>query len=173
MKGSDMRINDDHMYHGAALTQIAEHPTFKAINAFWQKGKKSSCAFRINDSTGIYIKYAGAPHGTAKEYVFTFTKPQLEELSVLREQCVKVFVTLVCIKVKEICVISYGQLQHLIQGRRRELGTDEDQYQVLVTALPNKQFRAYINCPARRGIILGEPLLVQRKAFPEILFAEE
>jgi len=33
-----MRINDDHMYHGAALTQIVEHPTFKAVNAFWLNG---------------------------------------------------------------------------------------------------------------------------------------
>ena len=56
-----MKINDDHMYHGAALTQIAEHPTFKAVNAFWLNGKKSNAAFRINDTTGIYVKYAGFP----------------------------------------------------------------------------------------------------------------
>lgn len=26
-----MKMNNDHMYHGAALTQIAEHPEFTAI----------------------------------------------------------------------------------------------------------------------------------------------
>jgi hypothetical protein len=166
-----MKINDDHMYHGAALTQIAEHPTFKAINAFWRSGKKSSCAFRINDTTGIYIKYAGAPRGQAKEYVFTFTKPNLEELANLREHCTKVFVVLVCIETKEICVISYGQLQQLINLRRRVQGHEEEQYQLLVTAPINKQFRVYVNRPARKGIMLGQEL-VRRNAFPELLFAE-
>jgi len=167
-----MRINDDHMYHGAALTQIAEHPTFKAINAFWQNGRKSSCAFRINDTTGIYIKYAGLPRGPAKEYIFTFRKPHLEELAKLREQCTKVFVVLVCIKTKAICVISYGQLQQMIAVRQRFRGQEEDQYQILVTAPLNKQFRVYVNRPARKGILLGQQL-VPRNAFPELLFVEE
>jgi hypothetical protein len=167
-----MKINDDHMYHGAALTQIAEHPTFKAINAFWQNGEKSSCAFRINDTTGIYIKYAGVPHGSAKEYVFTFTKPNLEDLATLRQHCTKVFVVLVCIEAKEICVISYGQLQQLINVRQQVRGQEEEQYQVLVIAPLKKQFRVYVNRPARRGIMLGEQL-VRRNAFPDLLFVEE
>jgi hypothetical protein len=167
-----MKINDDHMYHGAALTQIAEHPTFKAINAFWQNGKKSSCAFRINDTTGIYIKYAAAPRGLVKEYIFTFTKSHLEELATLREHCTKVFVVLVCIRTKEICVISNGQLQQLISIRQRVRGQEEKQYQVLVTAPLNKQFRVYVNRPARKGIMLGQEL-VRRNAFPELLFAGE
>ena len=166
-----MRINDDHMYHGAALTQIAEHPTFKAINAFWQNQKRSSCAFRINDTTGIYIKYAGTPRGLVKEYIFTFTKLHLEELANLREHCTKVFVVLVCIEAKEICVISYGQLQQLINLRQRVRGQEEDQYQILVTAPSNKQFRVYVNRPARKGIMLGQQL-VRRNAFPELLFVE-
>jgi hypothetical protein len=36
-----------------ALTQVAEHPAFTAINAFKTDGEKSRCAFRINDSIGI------------------------------------------------------------------------------------------------------------------------
>jgi hypothetical protein len=167
-----MKINDDHMYHGAALTQIAEHPTFKAVNAFWLNGKKSNAAFRINDTTGIYVKYAGLPHGSAKEYIFTFTKAHLDELAVLREHCVRVFVVLVCIKNKEICVISYGQLMQIIGIRRETRGSEEDQYQVLVTAPPNKQFRVYVNHPGRRGIMMGHQL-VRRNAFPELLFVED
>jgi len=160
------------MYHGAALTQIAEHPTFKAVNAFWLNGKKSQSAFRINDTTGIYLKYAGLPHGSVKEYTFTFTKAHLDELLVLREHCTKVFVVLVCIKTKEICVISYGQLTELVALRKRVRGAEEDQYQVLVTAPPNKQFRVYVNRPGRKGIMTGQKL-VCRNAFPEILFLEE
>lgn len=163
-----MKINDDHMYHGAALTQIAEHPTFKAVNA----SKKSHAAFRINDTTGIYVKYAGLPHGSAKEYIFTFTKAHLDELAVLREHCTRVFVVLVCIKIKEICVISYGQLMQVIRLRTETHGGVECQYQVLVTAPRNKQFRVYVNHPGRKGIMMGQQV-VRRNAFPELLFLEE
>ena len=166
-----MKINDDHMYHGAALTQIVEHPTFKAVNAFWLNGKKSNAAFRINDTTGIYVKYAGFPRGSSKEYIFTFTRAHLDELSVLREHCTRVFIVLVCIRIKEICVISYGQLLQMIGLRKKVRGEDEDQYQVLVTAPPNKQFRVYVNHPGRKGIAMGEQI-VRRNAFPALLFIE-
>jgi len=166
-----VKINDDHMYHGAALTQIAEHPVFKAINAFWMNGRKSSCAFRINDTTGLYIKYAAAPRGAASEYIFSFSKNSLDELVVLREQCRSVCVAFVCIKAKEICVLSYGQVTQLIATRKKERGEEEDQYQILVTARPNKQFRVYVNEPGRRGVMMGETL-VKRSAFPELLFCE-
>ena len=166
-----MKINDDHMYHGAALTQIAEHPVFKAINAFWSNGKKSSCAFRINDTTGIYIKYAGAPRGQAEEYVFTFTQAHLDELKKLREHCTNVFAVLVCIGAKGICALSYGQVTNFVKLRRDSKGEPEDQYQIFITAPENKQFRAYVNVPSRKGISMGKTL-VARNAFPEILFEE-
>jgi len=164
-----MKINDDHMYHGAALTQIAEHPVFKAINAFWSNNKKSTCAFRINDTTGIYIKYAGSPRGAANEYIFTFTQAHLDELTKLREHCTSVFAVLVCIGAKAICALSYGQIMQFVKLRQSAKGEAEDQYQIIVTAPPNKQFRAYVNKPNRKGVMMGETL-VARSAFPEILF---
>jgi hypothetical protein len=166
-----MKINDDHMYHGAALTQIAEHPVFKAINAFWSSGKKSSCAFRINDSTGIYIKYAAAPHGSAREYIFTFRQTHLDELTKLRKHCTNVFAVLVCIKAKAICALTYGQIMNLVELRKRAKGEPEQQYQIIITAPANKQFRAYVNEPNRKGLLMGE-MLVARNSFPESLFLE-
>jgi len=83
-----------------------------------------------------------------------------------------VFLVLVCIKIKEICVLSYGQLMQMISLRKRTRGQDEDQYQVLVTAPPNKQFRVYVNRPGRKGVMMGQQL-VRRNAFPELLFVEE
>jgi hypothetical protein len=49
-------------------------------------------------------------------------------------------------------------LKIMTWGNRQ--GKDEDQYQILVTALHNKQFRVYVNYPARKGIILGKQLIV-------------
>ena len=34
-----MKIDDDHMYHGAVLLQIAEHPRFTAINTIELSGQ--------------------------------------------------------------------------------------------------------------------------------------
>jgi hypothetical protein len=136
-----------------------------------QKGKKSSSAFRINDTTGLYLKYAAVPKGAAAEYTFTFTKGHLDELAVLREQCRSVCVAFVCIKAKEICDLTYGQLVQLIAVRKKVCGEDEEQYQILVTAPPNKQFRVYVNQPGRRGVLMGE-IMVKRSAFPELLFLE-
>ena len=77
-----MHINEDHLYHGPALTQIAEWPTFKAINAFEpKKGEKSRSAFTVNHDTGIYLKYASKPVGPFKGiHVFTFTEANLAEV---------------------------------------------------------------------------------------------
>src|ERR1039457_6622823 len=117
-----MRINDDHMYHGAALTQIAEHPAFTAINAFKINGDKSRCAFRINDAIGAFIKYSSAPKGNYGEYLFTFQQAHLDELAKLREKSGKVFAVLVCIKDKEICVLSEAELNRLIAVRQKSFG---------------------------------------------------
>ena len=72
-----MQIDDDHMYYGAALTQIAEHPKFTAINAFNDWDASPECAYRINDEIAIYVKYSSKPAGVHKEYLFTFTSTQL------------------------------------------------------------------------------------------------
>jgi hypothetical protein len=166
-----MHIHDDHMYHGAALTQIAEHPAFTAIDAFKNHGEKSRCAFRINDGIGTFIKYATAPKGRYTEYLFTCQKAHLGELEMLRGKCGKVFAVLVCIKDKEICVLSDAELTKLIALRQKVFGGPEDQYQIIVTAPANKQFRVYVNRPGVKGKMMGE-IKVKRKAFPDALFSQ-
>lgn len=82
----DMHINDDHLYHGAALTQIAEYPTFKAINSFSMNGGEIAVGLHGQSRhTGVYLKYASATNGVG-EYVFTFNLSNLAELEALQEQ---------------------------------------------------------------------------------------
>ena len=76
---------------------------------------------------------------------------------------------LVCIGAKAICALSYAQVMNFVKLRHDSKGQAEDQYQIIVTAPPNKQFRAYVNKPNRKGVMMGETL-VARSAFPEILF---
>jgi len=165
-----MRINDDHLYHGAALTQIAEWPTFKAINAFeTQPGEKSRSAFIVNHDTGIYLKYATSPVGAFKEYVFTFTDANLAEMAVLKAQHPQTFIVLVCRTAKEICVLTDAEFEIHRARREKAKGSVEPHYQLLVTVPENKSFRVYMNAPGQKKTALKNQI-VSRNEFPRAIF---
>ncbi len=164
-----MKIDDNHMYHGAALLQITEHPTFTAINSMDVSGQRSRSAYRINDNLGIFLKYASKPSALG-EYPFTFASSHMEELAAIASQTANTFIALVCVKDREIACIQFQQLQELVERRQKEKGTPEEQYVVLVTAPQGKKLRAYVNMPSRRKRILGNPLLIPRRSFPDVLF---
>ena len=166
-----MTIRDEHLYHGAALNQIAEHEQFTAINALELRGKVSRSAFKINNTISVYMKYATKPLGAFREYKFTFTKSHLKELREINEIGDDLFLALVCYKDREICCLPYETLGEMIGERRRAAGKKEDQYQLLVTLKPGQAFRAYLNAPGRRKKILGTAKKVRRSNFPNALFS--
>jgi hypothetical protein len=166
-----MKINQDHMYHGAALTQIAEHPRFTAINAFKWQGSLSRSSFKVNDEIGVYIKYATRPTDTKwAEYVFTFRDENLSELKGLAKNAARVYLALVCVKDKEICSLPYTSLMELIRLRREAKGVDESQYSVLLTLPKRSRFRVYVNDPGTRGARLGKEQRIPRNDFPGAIF---
>src|ERR1700730_9717000 len=129
-----MKIDDDHLYHGAALIQIAEHPQFTAINSF--KGKLASYenAYRVNNDIAVYLKYASKPNKAHREYVFNFNKSNRDELDAISKAVPKTFLALVCVDAREVCCLPYRQLLLLIQRRLKAAGHAENQYTLLVTA---------------------------------------
>ncbi len=165
-----MKINDDHLYHGAALTQVAEHPQFTAINAFKNKAGISRSAFKVNDDIGLYLKYASTPKGTYNEYVFTFTVAHFGELRALQKKSSSVYLALVCVKDRHICALSLEQLEAMVAHRRSKKGGSEEQYTILVVLETGKSFRVYVNAPGTKKTMLGKPLVVKRKDFPNRLF---
>jgi hypothetical protein len=165
-----MKIHDDHLYHGAALIQIAEHPQFTAINAMKLKKNIVHTAYKINDDIGIYLKYARRPTKAFKEYPFTFNKEHLNDLSAIATSTNKLYIILVCVKGQEICCISYRELSTLIERRKKAKKDDEDQYTILVTIPTGKSMRVYVNVPGEKKKILGRQLVVSRNAFPSKLF---
>ena len=165
-----MKIADDHMYHGAALLQISEHPRFTAINSIEVSGHKSRSAYRINDNIGIFLKYASKPSRNLGEYTFTFTDIHLQELAEIDSQMANTFIALVCVKDREIACLPFARLQELVERRRKKKGTPEEQYVVLVTAPEGKSLRAYVNWPDRKKSILGKELIIKRQAFPNAIF---
>jgi predicted transcriptional regulator len=166
-----MNIDDNHLYHGAALIQIAEHPQFTAINSLKIKTRPVENAYKINDHIAVWFKYAVKPNKNYKEYAFTFSKDQIDQLKVISENNDKLFLGLVCVKDREICCLSYLKLTSLIDRRVKAISNNEDQYTILVTAPKNKSLRVYVNAPGRKKTILGKTEIVKRTAFPNELFS--
>ena len=165
-----MKIDNDHLYHGAALLQIAEHPQFTAINVFSSRSGISRSAFRINDSIGVYLKYATRPHHSYNEYVFNFLPHHLTELRLISRKVATTFVALVCVEGRAICALPYSTLVSLIDARRTAFGGPEEQYTVLVELPERSNFRVYMNEPGTKGRYLGKPLKIARNRFPNALF---
>lgn len=163
-----MKINDDHMFHGAALTQIAEHELFTSINAVRISKKLSRSSFRINESIGIFVKYAGNPNGA--DYNFTFTTENKKELNYLETICEKVYIVLICVKDRQICCISVSDFHSWLDKRKLALGSDEDASTMLVSLPEGKAFRVNMNQPGRKKVYLGNPQIVARNQFPNALF---
>jgi hypothetical protein len=166
-----MKIDDDHMYHGAALIQIAEHPQFTAINSFKGKLANYENAYRINNDMAVYLKYATKPTKSFSEYVFTFAKAHLDEIDAIAKAVPKTFLALVCVEAREVCCLAYGQLLSLIERRRKAFGGVESQYVILVTAQKGSSLHVYINAPHKKKTKLGKnDIVVSRSAFPGDLF---
>lgn len=166
-----MRIDDDHMYHGAAITQIAEHPQFTAINAFKTGPEVSRSGFRVNDDIGVFLKYATNPKPPYSEYLFTFKAEHLDELEKMAGSVSRVFVALVCVMDRQICCLSRDHLRDLVERRVAAKGAQEDQYTILVTLPKGKSFRVNVNAPGVKKKTLGKATIISRNDFPGALFA--
>lgn len=166
-----MSITLKDMVHGGALIQIAEFPTFKAINSFEPtRGQKSNAAFIINTNTGVYFKYRTNPNKRWKEYSFVFNKANFVELDALKAKFGdRAFVALVCVKAKEVCVLTVNDLYTKRNEREAENGAPEDQYQLLVAVRPRQSFRVYMNAPGVKKTRLDQTI-VNRNDFPKNLF---
>src|ERR1043165_2514843 len=119
-----MRIDDDHLYHGAALNQIAEDPHFTAINVLTTGGMKLRNSYRINDDIGVHLKYSTSPVGGAREYKFTFPAEHLADLRRIQAQVAKTFIALICVKDRQVCCLPLQLVDRLLPGPRGGAGRD-------------------------------------------------
>lgn len=165
-----MRIRDEHLYHGCALNQIAEHHQFTAINALVVGGNTSRSAFKVNNDIAVYLKYATTPHGQHHEYMFTFNSSNLSELVAIDAVGDNLHLALVCVEDREICCLPYANLVALIGRRRQQSQQNENQYTILVTLEPHQSFRVNINARGSRNTYIGNPIVVPRRNFPDVLF---
>lgn len=164
-----MHIDDDHLYHGAALIQIAESPQFTAINSLKIAKRVLGMAYLINDDVAVYLKYASKPNDAHEEYVFTFAEDHLSDLGKTAHKYDKTFIALVCVQERTICCISYAQLMELQTAREKSAGHKENFLSLLVTAPKNKQLRVSVNAAHQKNKYAKE-MKVARNAFPGVIF---
>jgi hypothetical protein len=164
-----MHIDDDHLYYGSALIQIAEDPHFTAINAVRYKGRTSRCGFRINKSIGVHIHYRSKPQGKRVPiYTFAFSRENLVELRRMSKR-MQVFLALVCVKNRAICCLPYADFLRLIHQRRAEKGYREDTYTIEVWVGKGHRFRVGISTPGTRRQ-WADHVIIPRTDFPRALF---
>lgn len=167
-----MKIHDDHMYHGAALIQVAENKQFTAINSLKIGRTLHTNAYKINDKIGLFLKYASKKTKPHDEYKFTFTKQHLDDLEQIHKVNPEIFIAMVCVADREICCLSYGKLSKLVKSRKDKKGKNEEQYTILVTLPPKKSMRVNINTPGKKNKMLGKPIIVKRNMFPNKIFSK-
>ena len=159
-----MQIQQKHLYHGAVLYQIADHPQFTAINAL----SDTNNAFQINQDIAVYPKYASKPVGG--EYRFNFKADQMDEIESIVAKDIELHFALVCVQHRAICSLAYDELRRLIDSRRKSTGRNESQYVVLVRYKQGSSFRVNMDARGKKGYYVGDPVLVPQNACPNNLF---
>ena len=129
-------------------------------------------AFRVNDDTAVYLKYARKPHGSYDEYMFTFHQSDPEEIANIKINRVgnNLHSALVCVHDREVCCIAYGILVDLMEKKKELYGGDENQYVLLATLPENKGFRVSMNARGVKGKYVDTPITIPRNACPDALF---
>jgi hypothetical protein len=167
-----VKIHDDHLYHGAALIQIAEHKQFTAINSLKIGRDVSRVAYCVNNGIAVYLKYATKPQGKFSEYNFSFKKDHISDLQKIDAKNEKTFIALVCVRDRQICCLSYAEFSELHSARRKSAREAEDSLSILVVAPNGKSLRAYVNPAGERRKMLGAHI-IPRNRFPNILFEKQ
>jgi len=94
----------------------------------------------------------------------------LKEIQEIENRSKKAFIALVCVKDREICLISRSELMALINERVRAKESKEDSYTLLVVVPKGKSLRVYMNAPGVKKTMLTEKI-VARKLFPDLIFS--
>ncbi|AXE34017.1 hypothetical protein [Chromobacterium phragmitis] len=99
-----MRIQTQDFYHGAALMQIVEHPSFKALN----KASEKYGHYLINKDQHIFIKYS-----TAEESPWQF-KLSPDDIVSLEKACRKKEPAWLCLVCGGVAICALNKAEMLV-----------------------------------------------------------
>ena len=101
-----MKIQQKDLFHGAALTQLTEHPSFKALN----KADAKYGHYLVNADCRLMVKLTTRTNGP---WQFTFQPDDLNTLKSDIASGFKTFVVLVCGKVT-VCLLNSRDFKAVI-----------------------------------------------------------
>ena len=101
-----MKIDRKDLYHGAALTQITEHASFKALN----KADAKYGHYLVNVDRRLLTKYS---EKTSGPWQFTFQPDDLDILKTDIASGFKTFIVLVCCATT-VCLLDENEFSQLI-----------------------------------------------------------
>jgi hypothetical protein len=101
-----MKIQEQDRFHGAALTQIVEHDSFKALN----RASTKYGHYLVNADRHVFVKYSKS---TRSPWSFTFQSHDFQSIQAEVSAGHLVFVCLVCGTVT-VCALSKDELVALI-----------------------------------------------------------
>lgn len=148
-----VKIEKYQLHHGAALTQIVEHGSFKALNT----GSPKYGHYLVNGNVHVFVKYLskdGAP------WRFAFKVDEMDAIARVRlaaGEGARLFLALVC-GYSTVCCIDWDQLRRVMDPRGDELD-------LWVSVAYAKGQSMRVEGP--RGAL---PNTVRHSSFPEVLF---
>ncbi|MBT6158296.1 MAG: hypothetical protein HOL01_07730 [Planctomycetaceae bacterium] len=102
-----MKIQDQDLFHGAALTQIVQHESFKALN----RGSKTKYGhYLINTNRHVFVKYR-KPNQSPWQH--TFSEDEIDAIANQIKKRQKVFLCLVCGKTT-VCALRIAEIKRVL-----------------------------------------------------------
>lgn len=98
-----MKTQEQDLYHGAALTQIVEHKSFKAVNRVDAEYGR----YRVNADRHVFVKYR-TNAGPSWQFVF-----QPKDLAAIDSVGANAFVCLVCGRVT-VCALTCDEFRQVV-----------------------------------------------------------
>ncbi len=101
-----MKIQDQDIYHGSALTQIVQHDSFKALN----RASSKYGHYLINKDQHVFVKYRT---NKRSPWSFTLQPDELEAIAAEIKSKKIVFLCVVC-GTSTVCALSQEEIDSVI-----------------------------------------------------------
>ncbi|WP_338472627.1 hypothetical protein R4Z10_07775 [Niallia sp. XMNu-256] len=147
-----MKIQTQDLFHGAVLTQITEHPSFKALN----KADTLYGHYLVNHDTRLFVKYLSKE---TSPWNFKFSVTEMQSIQSDMKLTKNVFLCLVCGQ-ETICALNIQEFTNLI-----DLTSSESQ-SIIVEIPPGGSMHV-------KGTAGDLDRTLRHNSFPEKLFVEE
>lgn len=146
-----MKIQVQDLYHGAVLTQITEHDSFKALN----KVDSQYGHYLVNHDTRLFVKYLTKEKSP---WNFKFHESELQAIQHDMESSAKVFLCLVCGQ-ETICALGINEFSNLIDV------TNPESQSIIVEVPTNGSMHV-------KGTAGKLSKTLRHNSFPDIIFTE-